>query len=80
MTIPTFFGRGGFARFLGISEARVGQIDPAPDALVDGRPIWGPETAARVKVEIETRRARRQAPARSRAVGKTALARSGGKA
>jgi hypothetical protein len=59
--IQRFFGRGGLARFMGISEARIGQIDPEPDALVDGRPVWLPETAARMKLERETRLAERQA-------------------
>jgi hypothetical protein len=61
MKVQQFFGRGGLARFMGISEARIGQINPQPDALVDGRPVWLPETAARLKVERESRRAQRQA-------------------
>lgn len=61
MAAIRYFGRGGLARFLGISEARVGQIDPAADAFVDGRPVWLPETAVRLKVEREARRAERQA-------------------
>lgn len=61
MEIQRFLGRGGLARFLAISEARVGQINPEPDALVDGRPVWLPETAARLKVARESRRAHRQA-------------------
>jgi hypothetical protein len=63
MAIQKFFGRGGLARYIGVSEARVGQIDPAPDALVDGRPAWSPETAARLKLEREARLAKRQAGA-----------------
>lgn len=59
--IQRFLGRGGLARYMGISEARIGQIGPAPDALVDGRPVWLPETAARMKLERETRLAQRQA-------------------
>ena len=65
MAIQRFFGRGGLARFIGISEARIGQINPQPDALVDGRPVWLPETAARLKVERESRRAHRQAGKRT---------------
>jgi hypothetical protein len=61
MQIQRFFGRGGLARYMGISEARIGQLDPGPDALVDGRPVWTPETAARMKLERETRLAERQA-------------------
>lgn len=61
MAIQRYLGRGGLARFLGISESRTCQLDPPPDALVDGRPVWLPETAARVKVERETRRAEREA-------------------
>jgi hypothetical protein len=60
MAIQRFFGRGGLARYMGISEARIGQLDPPPDALVDGRPVWLPETAARLKLERETRRAERE--------------------
>lgn len=58
-----YFGRGGLARYLGISEARVGQINPAADAFVDGRPIWLPETAAALKLARETQRATRHAGA-----------------
>jgi hypothetical protein len=65
MEIQRFFGRGGLARFMGISEARIGQINPQPDALVDGRPVWLPETAARLKVARESRRAHRQAGKRA---------------
>lgn len=61
MEIQRFLGRGGLARYMGISEARIGQIDPEPDALVDGRPVWLPETAARMKLARETRLAERQA-------------------
>lgn len=61
MAIQKFLGRGGLARFIGISEARIGQINPLPDALVDGRPVWRPETAARMKLDRERRRARQQA-------------------
>jgi hypothetical protein len=73
--IQRFFGRGGLARFLGISEARIGQIDPEPDALVDGRSVWLPETAARMKLERETWLARRRAGSkrtRSQAAGASA--------
>ena len=66
MAIQRFFGRTGLARFIGVSEARVGQIDPAPDALVDGRPAWSPETAARLKLEREERLAKRQAAKKAR--------------
>ena len=67
MQIQRFLGRGGLARFMGISEARIGQIDPAPDALVDGRPVWLPETAARMKLERETRLAQRRQAGSKRA-------------
>ncbi len=60
-----FLGPGGLARFLGISEVRTRQIVPPPDALIDGRPAWTPETAARLKVELEARRAGRQAGKRA---------------
>jgi len=53
--VQRLFGRGGLARFLGITETRVGQINPPPDALVDGRPAWSYETAARLKAEREAR-------------------------
>ncbi|MEA3186745.1 MAG: hypothetical protein QOD99_575 [Chthoniobacter sp.] len=59
--IPRFLGRGSLARYMGISEARIGQINPQPDALVDGRSVWLPETAARMKLERETWLAERQA-------------------
>jgi len=61
MATKQLFGRSGLARFLGISDRRVGDVAPPPDALVDGRPAWLPETAARLKVEREARRAKRQA-------------------
>jgi hypothetical protein len=64
--ITRYFGRGGLARYLGISEARVGQINPAADALVDGRPVWLPETAARLKLQREEQRAERRAAREAR--------------
>jgi len=73
MGIQKFFGRGGLARYMGISEARVGQLDPAPDALVDGRPVWLPETAARLKLERERRRAERQVGKRTRGAAEAAV-------
>jgi hypothetical protein len=59
MAILRFYGRGALARFLGVSEVRISQINPAPDAFVDGRPVWLPATAARLKAEREARRAER---------------------
>jgi hypothetical protein len=61
MVIRRYLGRGGLARYVGISEARVGQISPLPDALVDGRPVWLPETAARLKDKRDSRRAQEAA-------------------
>lgn len=59
MSVPTYLGRGGLARFLGIGESRVDQLNPAPDATVDGRSIWSLESARRLKAEREARAAQR---------------------
>jgi hypothetical protein len=56
---PRYFGRNGLGRFLGVSDTRIGQINPPADAWVDGRPVWSEETAARMKRDREKRRARR---------------------
>ena len=59
-SLPQFYGRNGLGRFLGVSDTRIGQINPPPDASVDGRPVWSEETAARMKLEREARRAQRR--------------------
>jgi hypothetical protein len=76
MAIQRYFGRSGLARFLGVTETRVGQLNPSPDALVDGRPVWALETAARLKVTRESRLAERQAlrDKRNRAAMREAVA------
>jgi hypothetical protein len=60
MAIQIFVGRVGLARILDLSEQWVRQLDPPPDALIDGRPAWTLETSARLKVELAARRAERQ--------------------
>jgi len=68
MAIPRFIGRNGLALFLGVSATRVDQLKVPPDAIVDGRPAWLPETAKRVKAERDARRNRRPgAPQRGEA-------------
>jgi hypothetical protein len=61
MNVPTYLGRGALARFLGIGESRLQQINPEPDAIVDGRSIWLLETAARLKREREAQQRTRGA-------------------
>ena len=65
--LPKFLGRSGLARFLGISDARVGQISPAPDAFLDGRPVWLLETAERLRAEREAKRHAKKATSSERA-------------
>ena len=59
-SLPQFYGQNGLGRFLGLSGSRIGQINPPPDAFADGRPVWSEETAARLKLEREARRAQRR--------------------
>jgi hypothetical protein len=61
-TLPRFYGPAGLARFLGVSDTRVRQIKPAPDALLDGRPVWSQETANRLKRERDARASARIRP------------------
>ena len=59
MSLPSFLGRAGLARYLSVSETRIGQLNVPPDALADGRPLWTPETAARLKFQRDQRLAAR---------------------
>ena len=67
MAIQTFVGRVGLARLLGLTEQWVRQLDPVPDALIDGRPAWLMQTAARLKAERDVSRAQRKARRSKRA-------------
>lgn len=59
MQIPTLLGRGGFARCLGVTEQMTRLLRIPPDYLVDGRPAWTSETAARVKAAREAKQRNR---------------------
>ena len=61
--VPQYFGRNGLGRFVGVSDTRIGQMNPQADATVDGRPVWSLETAIRLKREREARVAHRGAQA-----------------
>jgi len=59
MAIPRFLGRNALGRYVGLSDTRITQLNPPPDATVDGRPVWSEETATRLKREREARAAQR---------------------
>jgi hypothetical protein len=66
--VQRFIGRGGLAIFLEISATRVDQLKVPPDAIIDGRPAWSPETATRVKAERAARRRKRRGASQPEAV------------
>lgn len=59
-TVLILLGRKGAAAAAGVSESWWTLLNVPPDALVDDRRAWLPQTAARQKAALQAKRAERR--------------------